>query len=223
MAEHADAPPPPPLAAAPPVEPPPAAPLQAAIAAPPQTPAPDAAAAPAAAALRNETAGDHAADAAIAADAAPPAADDALSKHKRAAKEAERQLAMRGPPIGPLDPHPVASPSIPVSVGPIGAKDTAPPPTPTAAAQDAPLATGDEAVRQAQVYLRQLGFFHGEPDGIMDWPTVEALVKFDASGTGPNTVIADASRPDSVWLARLRTAAAAVAKAVKDAPPPASP
>ncbi len=129
-------------------------------------------------------------------------------------QEAALDPAAHGPPLGPLDPKPIASPRMPVSVGPIGAK-TAPDPAAAAvvaaftAPHDAPLAKGDEAVRQAQVYLKQLGFYEGEASGTLDWPTVEALVKFDASGSGPTAVIADASRPDAMWLARLKTAAAA--------------
>jgi hypothetical protein len=126
--------------------------------------------------------------------------------------------------LGPLDPQPIAEPRIAVAESPAGASAAtawvaapalpattaaavaAPPP---AAGQDAPLFAGDAAVREAQLYLQQLGYYRGPLDGVMSWPTVEALVAFDASGAGPKAVIADASRPDSTWLARLRIAAAA--------------
>ena len=78
---------------------------------------------------------------------------------------------------------------------------------------------GDETVRAAQTYLKQLGFYQGEADGVLSWPTVQALIKFDASGSGPRSVIADASRPEDVLLARLKIAAA-TARAPPAAPPP---
>jgi peptidoglycan hydrolase-like protein with peptidoglycan-binding domain len=78
-------------------------------------------------------------------------------------------------------------------------------------APDVAAAPGDLSVREAQGYLKELGFYDGDIDGVMSWRTVEALVKFDASGEGPKTVIADAGRLDAVWLARLKTAAAAKA------------
>ncbi|HXQ53553.1 MAG TPA: peptidoglycan-binding protein [Stellaceae bacterium] len=114
--------------------------------------------------------------------------------------------------LGPLDPKPIASPRTPVAVSaiPKGAvRGPAAPLTPQATPGDAALAPGDAVVREAQLYLKQLGFYRGEAHGVMDWPTVEALVKFDASGAGPHEVIADARHPDSAWLARLKTAAAA--------------
>ena len=79
---------------------------------------------------------------------------------------------------------------------------------------DVAVAPGDASVREAQEYLKRLGYYDGDIDGVMSWRTVQALVKFDASGEGPKSVIAEDGRLDSVWLARLKTAAAA-----KEAPP----
>jgi hypothetical protein len=139
--------------------------------------------------------------------------------------ENETNSAKAGTPIppgklGPLDPQPIAAPRIAVDEGPPGSQAKPIPPAPAAATvaaasppppppRDAPLFTGDAAVREAQLYLKQLGFYHGQLDGVMSWDTVEALVKFDASGAGPKSVIADPSHPDSTWLARLKMAAAA--------------
>ena len=167
---------------------------------------------------------------------APPQDAAAPAQDIPAAKEAALEPAppeQARPALGPLDPKPKASPRTPVGVGPIS--DSAAPPAaaepaaseaaapapaavavPAAAAgEDAELAKGDEAVREAQRYLKELGYYTGDEDGVMGWPTVEALVKFDAGGAGPTEVIADAHHPDSVWLARLRIAAAAKAAAEK--------
>ena len=107
-----------------------------------------------------------------------------------------------GPSIVGSDPaHPLPAPAF------------VPPPFSTAPT-DAAEPAGDAYVRQVQEYLKQLGFYHGEPDGVLDWATVEALVKFDASGAGPTAVIADPKHLDEVWIARLKTALA-----TKGAPP----
>ncbi len=66
----------------------------------------------------------------------------------------------------------------------------------------------DGTVAEAQLCLQRLGYYHGEADGVLNWATVDALIKFDASGQGPTSVIADARRPGSVLLARLKIAAA---------------
>ncbi len=79
---------------------------------------------------------------------------------------------------------------------------------------DVAVAPGDASVREAQEYLKRLGYYDGDVDGVMSWRTVQALVKFDASGEGPKSVIAKDGELDSQWLARLKTAAAA-----KEAPP----
>jgi peptidoglycan hydrolase-like protein with peptidoglycan-binding domain len=148
--------------------------------------------------------------------APPPPAPAAPAVEQQAALAAPAPGTVPMGVLGPLDPKPIPSPRTAVASGPIpdrkshGAVPVAPP-TPAAVAGDAALAPGDAAVREAQTYLKELGFYGGAADGVLNWPTVDALVKFDASGAGPHEVIADAGHLDSVWLARLKTAAAAKA------------
>jgi hypothetical protein len=124
-------------------------------------------------------------------------------------------------------PHLVAEPRVPVASGPLGADPAHPLPAPafvpppfSTAPTDAPELAGDLYVRQVQEYLKQLGYFGGEPNGVLDWATVQALVKFDASGAGPSSVIADPKHLDEVWIARLKTALAAKGGSQDSAPRP---
>jgi hypothetical protein len=127
-------------------------------------------------------------------------------------------IRMPGKATADNGPVPVADPRIPVSVGPLGTDPAHPAPAPafipppfsTAPTRtDAEEPSGDMYVRDVQTYLKQLGFFEGEPNGVLDWATVEALVKFDASGTAPSSVIGNSKHLDEIWIARLKTALAA--------------
>jgi len=128
----------------------------------------------------------------------------------------DKPLAPKPPTAAPLDPPPRPAPRVPVAAGPIGADATppqaAPAPAPSLAMApnvDAGPSPVDADVLAAQTNLRKLGFYDGDIDGVLNWRTVEALVKFDASGKGPGTVIADPNRPADSLLARLKAAAAA--------------
>jgi len=114
------------------------------------------------------------------------------------------------------DPAPVAAPRIPVAEGPIGTDPAHPDPAPQFVPPPLPITptdavelSGDLYVRQVQEDLKKLGFFSGPVDGVLNWETVDALVRFDASGTSPNSVIANPNHLDEVWIARLKTALAA--------------
>lgn len=125
-----------------------------------------------------------------------------------------RSAAPVAPAAATASAAPIAAPAASVSsasaADPLGAAI----PVGTLAAPDVAAAPGDASVREAQEYLTRLGYYDGDIDGVMSWRTVQALVKFDASGEGPKSVIADGGRLDAVWLARLKTVAAA-----KTAPP----
>jgi peptidoglycan hydrolase-like protein with peptidoglycan-binding domain len=167
-----------------------------ALAAPAEAPTPSAEAAssfaaaqaaPAAAPAEIAVPPDSATAALAAAEAPPAAAPAALALAPAILPAIAAPAAMAASAADPLGA------AIPVAV--LGSPDVA-------------AAPGDASVREAQEYLKRLGYYEGDIDGVLSWRTVQALVKFDASGDGPKTVIAKEGELDQVWLARLKTAAA---------------